>query len=244
VVVDEVHCISDWGHDFRPDYRRIARILDRLVQGVPVLGCTATANDRVVEDVAAQLGDGLLALRGPLARDGLGLHVVDLPDPAARLAWLATHLPSLPGSGIVYCLTIDDTRLAAEFLAREGIAVRAYSGDTDALERVELEQALLENRIKALAATSALGMGFDKPDLGFVVHYQSPGSPIAYYQQVGRAGRAISPSFGVLLRGREDTAVQDYFIERASPPRRRRPLYWPSSTRSTDRCRWGTSWLG
>ena len=217
IVVDEVHCISDWGHDFRPDYRRMARILDNLPATVPVLGCTATANDRVVDDVATQLGTDLLTLRGPLRRDGLSLHVIDLPSQAERLAWLARQLPQLPGTGIIYCLTVRDARAVAAYLHQPDAPVIAYSGDEDPEARIDAEQALLDGRVKALSATSALGMGFDKPDVAFVVHFQAPGSPVAYYQQVGRAGRALRESFGVLLRGSEDRDIQDWFIETAFP---------------------------
>jgi ATP-dependent DNA helicase RecQ len=217
LVVDEVHCISDWGHDFRPDYRRIARVLERLPTGVPVLGCTATANQRVVDDVAGQLGEGLLVLRGPLGRDGLSLQVYDVPGAERRLAWLAQHLGEIDGTGIIYCLTVEDTHTVADFLQEHGLAVEAYNSKIDDGKKIELEEALLANRVKALAASTALGMGFDKPDLAFVVHFQSPGSPIAYYQQVGRAGRAIDESLGVLLRGVEDERIQDWFIEQAFP---------------------------
>jgi ATP-dependent DNA helicase RecQ len=219
LVVDEAHCISDWGHDFRPDYRRIAQVLRELPPAVPVLCTTATANDRVIADVIAQLGDELEVLRGPLERESLRLAVVDLPAAADRLAWLATVIPDLPGSGIVYCLTIHDTRRVAEWLRTQGIDARAYSGDDDAVVRVGLEDALLRNDLKVLVATSALGMGFDKPDLGFVIHYQSPGSPIAYYQQVGRAGRALDEAYGILLCGHEDRDIQDHFITTAFPDR-------------------------
>lgn len=220
LVVDEAHCISDWGHDFRPDYRRIAQVLQQIPLDVPVLCTTATANDRVIADVVAQLGDELEVLRGPLERESLRLAVVDLPAPAERLAWLATVVPDLPGSGIIYCLTIHDTRRVAEWLRTQGIDARAYSGDDDPAVRITLEDALLANYLKVLVATSALGMGFDKPDLGFVIHYQSPGSPIAYYQQVGRAGRALDEAYGLLLRGWEDRDIQDHFITTAFPERR------------------------
>lgn len=218
LVVDEVHCISDWGHDFRPDYRRLRRVLDLLPPNVPVLGTTATANRRVIADIGEQLGADLLTLRGPLARESLKLNVVKLPSQAERLAWLSTYLPSLPGTGIVYCLTVEDTLRVSAWLRLQGIEALAYSGETESSEREEIEQALLENRVKAVVATSALGMGFDKPDLGFVVHYQSPGSPVFYYQQVGRAGRAVPDAFGVLLLGAEDVDIQDYFISTAFPP--------------------------
>jgi ATP-dependent DNA helicase RecQ len=219
LVIDEAHCISDWGHDFRPDYRQLVRVLDLLPGGVPVLCTTATANDRVVDDVTEQLGRDMAVLRGPLERESLALSVVDMPSAAERMAWLATVIPTLEGSGIVYALTIADTHRVAGFLRSRGIQAEAYSGETAAEERPPLEQALLANELKALVATSALGMGFDKPDLGFVIHYQSPGSPIAYYQQVGRAGRALEHAPAVLMRGREDRDIQDFFIGTAFPPR-------------------------
>ncbi|OQA15505.1 MAG: ATP-dependent DNA helicase RecQ [Chloroflexi bacterium ADurb.Bin360] len=217
-VVDEAHCISEWGHDFRPDYRRIVRILRNLPAGVPVLGTTATANDRVVADVQAQLGAELKVLRGPLARASLRLQNIRLADQSERLAWLARYLPQLPGSGIVYCLTVADTQRVAAWLNLHGITAVAYhAGDDVNIDRAALEQALLDNEIKALVATVALGMGFDKPDLGFVIHFQRPGSVIAYYQQVGRAGRAVDRAYGILLSGREDDEIQEYFIQSAFP---------------------------
>src|SRR4051794_3535392 len=223
LVVDEAHCISDWGHDFRPDYRRLAEMIERLPEGVAVLCTTATANDRVVADVAEQLKLGhagaLKTYRGPLGRKSLRLEVVELPAQADRLAWLATHLPTLPGSGIVYTLTKRDADLVAEFLNARGIAAEAYSGEVATETRVSTEERLLNNELKAVVATSALGMGYDKPDLGFVVHYQAPGSVISYYQQVGRAGRAIDRADVVLLRGAEDRRIQDFFIEQAFPRR-------------------------
>ena len=224
LVVDEAHCISDWGHDFRPDYRRIAKLLPQLSPDVAVLCTTATANDRVVADVEAQLqtdAGGLLTIRGTLDRPALRLEVVDLPGSAERLAWLATHIPTLPGSGIVYCLTIRDVDVVCDYLRTQGIAAEPYSGDSDPESRPGVETRLLANEVKAVVATSALGMGYDKPDLGFVVHYQAPGSPIAYYQQVGRAGRKLDQAHAVLLRGVEDRQIQDYFIQVAFPPEQR-----------------------
>jgi ATP-dependent DNA helicase RecQ len=209
LVIDEAHCISDWGHDFRPDYQRIGRLLPALGANVPVLATTATANDRVVADVAAQLGEHVAVIRGPLARDTLRLDAIPLADQAERLAWLAENLPRLPGSGIVYCLTVADTERVARWLQSQGIDARAYNGPMAQPDREALEDALIANEMKALVATVALGMGFDKPDLGFVIHYQRPGSPIAYYQQVGRAGRAVENAYGILLSGREDDAIAE-----------------------------------
>jgi ATP-dependent DNA helicase RecQ len=224
LVVDEAHCISDWGHDFRPDYRRIGDMLDRLPDGVGVLCTTATANDRVVADVSEQLSAGrdageLRTYRGALGRSSLRFEVVDLPSQADRLAWLAERLPELPGSGIVYTLTKRDAELVATWLSGRGIAAEAYSGEVETDRRIGVEDRLLRNELKAVVATSALGMGYDKPDLGFVVHYQAPGSVISYYQQVGRAGRGIDRAEVVLLRGAEDKRIQDFFIEQAFPRR-------------------------
>ncbi len=222
LVVDEAHCISDWGHDFRPDYRRIRDLIAELPAGVPVLATTATANARVVADVEEQLaagGEAVLTVRGPLARASLRLGVLELGTNWRRLAWLAEHLGDLPGSGIVYCLTVAAAEDAAALLAKAGHAVRAYTGRTDAAERLEAEEALKRNEVKALVATSALGMGFDKPDLGFVVHLGAPSSPVAYYQQVGRAGRATDSADVLLLPGEEDRAIWQYFATHAMPTR-------------------------
>ncbi|MHB8659564.1 MAG: RecQ family ATP-dependent DNA helicase [Solirubrobacteraceae bacterium] len=223
LVIDEAHCISDWGHDFRPDYRRVRDMLDALAPGVAVLGTTATANDRVVADVIEQLaidgGEPLRFYRGPLARGSLRLEVVELPRPAERLAWLVEHVPRLAGSGIIYTLTRRDSEQVAAFLNDNGISALPYSGEQDGSDRVRAEERLQRNEIKVLVATSALGMGYDKADLSFVVHYQAPGSVIAYYQQVGRAGRGIAHADIVLLRGEEDRRIQDFFIEQAFPDR-------------------------
>jgi ATP-dependent DNA helicase RecQ len=223
VVVDEAHCVSDWGHDFRPDYMRIRSLLDGLGAGIPVLATTATANARVTADVAAQMRtsgeEETLVLRGPLERHSLHLAVVSLPDPAERLGWLVGHLDRLDGSGIIYTLTVAAAEDTAAFLRGQGVDVRAYTGRTPAEEREQAEQELLDDKVKALVATSALGMGFDKPDLAFVVHLGAPPSPIAYYQQVGRAGRGLRRAEAVLLPGREDTEIWSYFTDRAFPPR-------------------------
>jgi ATP-dependent DNA helicase RecQ len=218
VVVDEAHCISDWGHDFRPDYRRLRTLFAELPASVPVLATTATANARVTRDVAEQLGEGTLVLRGPLERDSLRLSVVELPSAEQRLAWLAQALVELPGSGIVYTLTVASALEIAAYLREQGHQVTAYHGGTEPAERIAAEQDLLANRLKALVATSALGMGFDKPDLGFVIHVGAPQSPVAYYQQVGRAGRGVERAEVILLPGAEDRAIWAYFASLAFPP--------------------------
>jgi len=222
-VIDEAHCISDWGHDFRPDYRRIVRVLQAIPSNVPVLATTATANNRVVNDVRSQLGDNINLVRGPLVRESLKLQNIVMPSPAARMAWLAQTIPSLPGSGIVYTLTQRDAERVAEWLRVNDICAQAYhagvSGAEDGMPgREQLEQQLLNNELKVLVATVALGMGFDKPDLGFVIHFQRPSSVVHYYQQVGRAGRAVDEAFGILLCGEEDDKIADFFIRSAFPP--------------------------
>ncbi len=216
LVVDEAHCISDWGHDFRPDYRRIRTLLGDLPEGIPVLATTATANERVTADVAEQLGTDVLVLRGSLDRESLRLGVVRLRTAQQRLAWLADHLAEQPGSGIIYCLTVAATQEIADYLRSRGHDVAAYSGQTDPTERQSLEEDLITGRVKALVATSALGMGFDAT-LGFVVNMGAPASPVAYYQQVGRAGRGTDEATVVLLPALEDRDIWAYFASLAFP---------------------------
>ncbi len=218
LVIDEAHCISDWGHDFRPDYRRIGQILSLLPSNIAVLATTATANKRVAQDVATQLGSEVAIQRGPLVRESLALQNLRMASPADRLAWLADHIPQLPGSGIVYTLTTRDADKVASWLRTNNIDAHSYHSDKADDVRQDLEQALLANSIKCLVATSALGMGYDKPDLTFVIHYQTPGNVVGYYQQVGRAGRAIPTAYGVLLSGEEEDKINKYFRDAAFPP--------------------------
>lgn len=220
LVIDEAHCISDWGHDFRPDYRRIRHLIEQLPHSVPVLATTATANSRVVKDVEEQLaagGEEVFTIRGALARDSLRLGVLRLPSPRSRLAWLLTHINELPGSGIIYALTVSAAEDTARLLQKAGHPVLAYTGRTDPADREQAEAALKNNEVKALVATSALGMGFDKPDLGFVVHLGAPSSPVAYYQQVGRAGRGTPNADVLLLPGAEDRDIWEYFATSSMP---------------------------
>lgn len=218
IVIDEAHCISDWGHDFRPDYQRLGELIRRLPPTTSVLATTATANERVVDDIRQQLGGDLTVQRGPLARRSLQLQVIPGFSYAERLAWLDTYLSTIPGSGIIYALTVRDADQVASFLASRGHAVCAYHADIDNDSRVRREQQLLNNEVKALVATVALGMGFDKPDLGFVVHFQSPSNLVAYYQQIGRAGRALDQAIAVMMVGEEDDRIHEYFISHARPP--------------------------
>ena len=221
LVIDEAHCVSDWGFDFRPDYQRLTRLLTTTRDDLPVLATTATANDRVTRDVAEQLGAGSsaapLVLRGTLARSSLHLGVVPGLTALQRYAWVGAALDQLPGSGIVYVLTVADTTRLAEFLALRGHAVAAYSGQLEAAERERIEDRLRRNEIKAVISTSALGMGYDKPDLAFCVHVGSPASPVAYYQQVGRAGRSLETAVAVLLPAETDDRVWTYFADASTP---------------------------
>jgi ATP-dependent DNA helicase RecQ len=218
LVIDEAHCISDWGHDFRPHYRLLERIVKTLPPNVRLLATTATANNRVMEDLATALGPNLVVSRGDLNRASLTLQTIRLPSQAERLAWLAEQLVTLEGHGIVYTLTVHDANRVADWLKTRGFDVEAYTSETGE-QREALEQALLNNRVKALVATTALGMGYDKPDLAFVIHYQTPGSVVAYYQQVGRAGRALESAYGVLLSGDEESEINEWFIRSAFPTR-------------------------
>ena len=222
LVVDEAHCISDWGHDFRPDYRRLRDLIAQIPAGVPVLATTATANSRVVADVAEQLGgDDVLTIRGPLARTSLRLGVLRLPDSPTRLAWLLSHLDDLPGSGIIYTLTVSAANDTAGCCARPATTCAPTRARPTPTSASESEALLKGNEVKALVATSALGMGFDKPDLGFVVHLGAPSSPVAYYQQVGRAGRASESADVLLLPGSEDREIWQYFATASMPDEER-----------------------
>ena len=221
LVVDEAHCISDWGHDFRPNYRRIMGLLDQIPPRTPIIGTTATANDRVTADVAEILGAGMNIQRGSLTRESLSLYVYPEPmDVATRLTLLAHLLKSIPGSGIIYCTTTRDCRLVADWLQSEGHNVKPYYADVEgdqSEDRASLEQQLMDNRVKALVSSVALGMGFDKSDLHFVIHFQLPGNIISYYQQIGRAGRGIDKAYIILMHGPGDEDIQRYFIDTAFP---------------------------
>ena len=217
LIVDEAHCISDWGHDFRPDYRYLERIVKSLPPNLRILATTATANNRVMRDLVEVLGPNLEVLKGDLNRNSLTLQTIEIPGQAQRLDWLAKTLPNLQGTGIIYAMTVKDADLIAYWLKSRGLKVESYTGQLDTERREELEIALLENKVKALVATVALGMGYDKPDISFVIHFQMPGSAVGYYQQVGRGGRAIKSAYGILLKGGEDYKINEWFIKSAFP---------------------------
>ncbi len=221
VVIDEAHCISDWGFDFRPDYQRLAKTLLGIAASTPVLATTATANSRVTLDIARQLGAQTLTFRGSLARASLRLAVVPGLKALERYAWVGDALASFAGSGIVYALTVAETERLAAFLRACGFEVAAYHGGLETTERQRIEDALRGNTLKAVVATSALGMGYDKPDLAFCIHVGSPASPVAYYQQVGRAGRALADAVAVLLPAETDEQIWAYFATAGVPDEKR-----------------------
>ncbi len=216
-VIDEVHCISDWGHDFRLQYGNLYKILQRLPMNVPVLGTTATANDRVIEDLRHQMGDDLFISRGPLSRTSLAIQIVHLEKKNERYAWILQHIHELPGSGIIYCLTQRDCDYLADFMKTNGILVRAYHSGLSEEQQMEAEELFRTNKIKVLVATIKMGMGYDKGDITFVIHYQCPSNIVSYYQQIGRAGRSIAKAYAILMHGKEDDEIVNYFIDTAFP---------------------------
>jgi len=219
VVVDEAHCISEWGHDFRPEYRSILKQLIGLPKEASILAATATATRRVEDDLRKVFGPFLEVQRGRLVRPSLRLVGLNLTSPSEKLAWLAHYIPRMPGSGIVYGLTVFDVKEVARWLQRNGIDARPYFAELGPERRTELEDAFSRNEIKVLAATTALGMGYDKADVGFVIHFQMPASLIGYYQQIGRAGRAMDRAFAVLLGGgADDEEIIESFVNSARPP--------------------------
>jgi len=215
-VVDEAHCISDWGHDFRPDYRRIINIIKRLPSNVPVIATTATANKRVVDDIKEQLGD-IKVLRGELIRESLNIQTIKLKDQAERMAWIVENIPKKNTAGIIYCLTKPVCVKVNEWLIENGYNSRCYHGDIDKEERKEIENLFLDDKINWVVATSALGMGYDKANIEYVVHFQRPGNIVSYYQQIGRAGRKLEDAYVVLLHGQEDDEIVEYFINQGFP---------------------------
>jgi ATP-dependent DNA helicase RecQ len=223
LVVDEAHCISDWGHDFRPDYQRLASLMRQLPPNNPLLATTATANDRVVQDIHDQLGNIRIS-RGDLLRENLALQALPRMSATERFAWLAQTVPDLPGKGIVYTLTKHDAERVASWLQSQGVSAHAYHSDvvtadhTDASEaKKALEEEFTTGDLRVLVATTALGMGYDNPDIRFVIHYQTPPSIIAYYQQVGRAGRGRHGAVGVLMSGPEDAGIHENFRTSSLP---------------------------
>jgi ATP-dependent DNA helicase RecQ len=217
LVVDEAHCISDWGHDFRLDYTKLIRVIKNLPPNIPILATTATANDRVIEDIKSQFGNDVEIIRGDLTRESIHIQVIELENQADRYAWIVENIHKMPGSGIIYCLTVSSCNHLAEYLIKSGINAYSYHADLDEEEAAVREKMLQNNQIKVLVATVKLGMGYDKDDIGFVIHFQKPGNVVSYYQQIGRAGRNIPVSYAILLCGKEDDDINNYFIESAFP---------------------------
>lgn len=216
-VVDEAHCISDWGHDFRPAYRRIHQLLQVFPKGIAILATTATANNRVVSDISKQLGDCEI-VRGDLHRNSLHLHKINLPTAEEKYAWIKRNLNNLDGSGIIYASTIRECERLSIWLRQNAIDAAAYHRKLSEETKIELENKLINNELKVLVSTIALGMGYDKEDIGFVIHYYTPKSVIEHYQQIGRAGRGIERAVCVLLYGGDEEArINEYFIRNSFP---------------------------
>lgn len=216
-VIDEAHCISDWGHDFRLEYSKLNRIINHLPSNVPLLATTATANSRVIDDLKEQLGENVFVSSGPLSRDSLSIQVINLPNKAMRYAWILNHINEIPGSGIIYCLTQRDCDYLADFLTENGIKVLSYHSRLNEEDTIRAETALHNNEIKAIIATVKLGMGYDKDDIAFVIHFQTPSNIVSYYQQIGRAGRKLDRAYAILMHGEEDDDIHNYFIKTAFP---------------------------
>jgi ATP-dependent DNA helicase RecQ len=217
VVVDEAHCISQWGHDFRPAFRRIINLVKLLPKQLPVLATTATATLRVQEDIEAQMGGELTLIRGNLMRDNFHLYVIKVNSDEEKMAWLGENLNALEGSGVLYVGTRADTEIYSRWLDFLKIPSVGYSAALDADSRIEIEEGLMSNRWKCIISTNALGMGIDKPDIRFIIHTQTPQSPVHYYQEIGRAGRDGKPTTIVLFYGSKDRELPEAFIEGGRP---------------------------
>src|SRR5438270_801740 len=217
IVIDEAHCISTWGHDFRPHYRRIVRLLSAHPKNVPILALTATANKRVEQDVLQQIGEVTQVVRGTMQRPNLHLNVETLIGDQEKLSYLAEILPYYPGTGIIYTATKSSAEMLATFLIQRGINADYYHAGREDTVRQDIEQKLMSNQYKVVCSTNALGMGIDKPDVRFVIHYHIPASPIHYYQEMGRAGRDRKVSWCILLYDPTDVTIQEYFIRNERP---------------------------
>jgi ATP-dependent DNA helicase RecQ len=217
VVVDEAHCISVWGHDFRPAFKRIINLVKLLPKGLPVLATTATATKRVEQDIALQIGNDITIIRGNLMRDNFKLFIIKVSSEDEKLIWLGENLNKLPGSGILYTGTRVDTEIYSKWFEHLKISSIAYNAGLDPDSRIAIENGLMDNKWKCIISTNALGMGIDKPDIRFIIHTQMPQSPIHYYQEIGRAGRDGRPSHIILFYNPEDRKLPEAFIEGGRP---------------------------
>lgn len=217
VVVDEAHCISVWGHDFRPSFRRILNLVNLLPKGMPVLATTATATKKVEADIAQQMGGNLTIIRGNLMRENFRLFVIKVNSEDEKLIWLGKNLSKLPGSGILYTGTRVDTEIYSKWFEYLKIPSIGYNAGLDPDSRIAIENGLMKNQWKCVISTNALGMGIDKPDIRFIIHTQIPQSPVHYYQEIGRAGRDVDPADIILFYNPEDRDLPEAFIEGGRP---------------------------
>lgn len=225
VAIDEAHCVSQWGHDFRPDYLRLREVLEALAPE-HVLACTATATPRVRHEIAELLGlptDRTAVILRGFARPNLHLSVEEIDEPRRRrslmLQTLANALgpaESRSGSAIVYAVTRRNTERIAEQIAREGYRVAAYHAGLEPDHRAKVNQLFAGGRLDVVVATTAFGMGIDRPDIRAVVHVQAPGSLEEYYQEVGRGGRDGQPAMGLLIASSSDFGIRRRLIEAPS----------------------------
>ena len=217
VVVDEAHCISVWGHDFRPAFRRIVNLVKLLPKDFPVLATTATATERVANDIQKQIGENVSLIRGNLLRNNFYLSVVNVDSEESKMAWRVEFLQKQDGNGLIYTGTRVNTNLFSSWLQFNKINAANYNAGLDTESRKEIENGLILNKWKCVVSTNALGMGIDKSDIRFIIHTQIPQSPIHYYQEIGRAGRDGKPTKIVLLYNPEDKELPEYFIKNSRP---------------------------
>jgi len=218
IVVDEAHCISMWGHTFRPSYRRIVNLVNQLPKNFPVLATTATATKRTTEDAMEQIGRDIQLIRGDLLRKNFYLNTLKVKNEEEKMGWLIDFLSKQDGTGIIYTGTRVKTEWFSAWLEFNGISSINYHAGLDADARKEIEKGLMENRWKVVVSTNALGMGIDKPDIRFVIHTQVPQSPVHYYQEIGRGGRDGLPTKLFLLYNEdEDMDLPKSFIRNNRP---------------------------
>ncbi|WP_294966078.1 RecQ family ATP-dependent DNA helicase [Sulfurimonas sp.] len=217
IVIDEAHCISTWGHEFRPDFRRIIKLMQVLPSNIPVLATTATATLSVSEDIKEQIGNNIEIIRGDLLRENLKLNVIHVENEEDKMAWMLSYLKNVSGNGLVYTGTTINTEIYSKWLESEKLNTIFYHGKMDGDIKKGIEKEWMNDKYKAVIATNALGMGIDKSNIRFIIHTQITQSLIHYYQEIGRAGRDGKTAEIFLLFNVKDTALPLSFINGARP---------------------------